>query len=73
MANYRCFHTRLQQEIERADRYHRPLSLIMLDIDYFKTYNDTHGHPQGDAILAQVAILLKQTSRSSDLRRSLWW
>jgi len=67
LANYRGFHTRLQQEIERADRYHRPLSLIMLDIDYFKAYNDTYGHPQGDAILAQVAKLLKQTSRSSDI------
>ncbi|ETW97142.1 MAG: hypothetical protein ETSY1_23800 [Candidatus Entotheonella factor] len=67
LANYRSFHTRLQQEIERADRYYRPLSLIMLDIDYFKAYNDTHGHPQGDAILAQVAKLLKKTSRSSDM------
>jgi len=67
LANYRSFHTRLQQEIERADRYHRPLSLIMLDIDYFKTYNDMHGHPQGDAILTQVAKLLAQTSRSSDI------
>lgn len=67
LANYRSFHTRLQQEIERADRYHRPLSLIMLDIDYFKAYNDTHGHPQGDATLTQVAELLKQTSRSSDM------
>ncbi len=66
LANYRSFHTRLQQEIERADRYHRPLSLIMLDIDYFKAYNDTHGHPQGNAILTQVAELLKKTSRSSD-------
>ncbi len=67
LANYRSFHTRLQQEIDRADRYHRPLSLIMLDIDYFKAYNDTHGHPQGDATLTQVAELLKQTSRSSDV------
>lgn len=67
LANYRSFHTRLQQEIDRADRYLRPLSLIMLDIDYFKAYNDTHGHPQGDATLTQVAELLKQTSRSSDI------
>jgi diguanylate cyclase (GGDEF)-like protein len=67
LANYRSFHARLQQEIERADRYHRPLSLIMLDIDYFKIYNDMHGHPQGDAILTQVAKLLAQTSRSSDI------
>jgi diguanylate cyclase (GGDEF)-like protein len=65
--NYRSFHTRLQQEIDRADRYHRPLSLIMLDIDYFKDYNDSHGHPQGDAILAQVATMLKNMSRASDI------
>lgn len=67
LANYRWFHTRLQQEVERADRYYRPLSLIMLDIDYFKVYNDTYGHPQGNTILAQVAKLLKQMSRSSDI------
>ena len=65
--NYRSFHTRLQQEINRANRYHRPLSLVMLDIDYFKTYNDLYGHPQGDAILAQVAKVLKTTSRASDI------
>ncbi len=67
LANYRSFHARLQQEIDRADRYVRPLSLIMLDIDYFKAYNDSHGHPKGDATLTQVAELLKQTSRSSDI------
>jgi diguanylate cyclase (GGDEF)-like protein len=65
--NYRSFHARLEQEIERANRYHRPLSLIMLDIDDFKAYNDTYGHPQGDVILAQVARILQQLSRSSDI------
>jgi diguanylate cyclase (GGDEF)-like protein len=65
--NYRAFQERLQQEVERANRYHRPLSLIMVDIDHFKVYNDLHGHLQGDAILARVAALLKQVSRSSDI------
>jgi diguanylate cyclase (GGDEF)-like protein len=65
--NYRSFHARLQQEIDRADRYHRPLSLIMLDIDYFKAYNDVHGHLQGDTLLMQVAAVIKQTSRTSDI------
>ena len=65
--NYRSLHARLQQEIDRADRYHRPLSLIMLDIDYFKAFNDSHGHPRGDVILAQVAGVLKQMSRASDI------
>ena len=65
--NYRSFHTRLQQEIDRAERYYHPLSLIMVDIDYFKDYNDNHGHPKGDAILAQVAAVLKNMSRTSDI------
>ena len=65
--NYRSFHARLQQEVDRANRYHRPLSLIMLDIDYFKEYNDLHGHPQGDITLAQVAKVLKRVSRASDI------
>ena len=65
--NYRSLHTRLQQEVDRADRYNRPLSLIMLDIDYFKEYNDLHGHPSGNLILAQVATVLKQMSRASDI------
>jgi diguanylate cyclase (GGDEF)-like protein len=65
--NRRAFQERLQQEVDRANRYHRPLSLIMIDIDHFKTYNDTHGHLQGDDILVEVARLLKQLSRASDI------
>jgi two-component system cell cycle response regulator len=65
--NYRSFQERLEQEINRAQRYHRPLSLIMIDIDYFKTYNDMWGHLQGDRVLSAVAQLLRQTSRASDI------
>lgn len=65
--NRRAFQERLQQEVERANRYHRPLSLIMIDIDHFKTYNDTHGHLQGDDVLIEVAHVLKQLSRGSDI------
>lgn len=65
--NYRSFQERLDQEVERAQRYHRPLSLIMVDIDYFKAYNDTHGHLGGDSVLAAVAQALQQTSRTSDI------
>lgn len=65
--NYRSFQARLEQEVERAQRYHRPLSLIMVDIDYFKTYNDTCGHLRGDSVLAAVAQSLQQTSRTSDI------
>jgi diguanylate cyclase (GGDEF)-like protein len=65
--NRRSFQERLQQEVERASRYHRPLSLIMIDVDHFKTYNDTYGHVQGDAVLVEVARTLKQFSRASDI------
>jgi diguanylate cyclase (GGDEF)-like protein len=65
--NRRSFQERLQQEVDRANRYHRPLSLIMIDIDHFKTYNDTHGHVRGDDILVEVANTLKRLSRTSDI------
>jgi diguanylate cyclase (GGDEF)-like protein len=65
--NRRSFQERLQQEVDRANRYNRPLSLIMIDIDHFKTYNDTHGHLQGDDILVEVANTLKRLSRTSDI------
>ena len=65
--NHRVFQERLEEEVERANRYHRPLSLLMLDVDHFKVHNDTHGHLWGDAILAELARLLKDSSRTSDI------
>lgn len=65
--NRRVFQERLQEEIERANRYERPLSLLMIDIDHFKMHNDTHGHLWGDTILVEVARLLKELSRTSDV------
>jgi diguanylate cyclase (GGDEF)-like protein len=65
--NYRSFQERLGQEVDRANRYHRPLSLIMIDIDHFKIYNDTYGHLQGDNILVEVARSVRQLSRTSDI------
>jgi two-component system cell cycle response regulator len=64
--NHRFFHQLLDTEISRAERYDRVVSLLMIDIDNFKTYNDTHGHPTGDVILKQLANLLRQSSRSCD-------
>lgn len=64
--NHRTFHERLSQEVDRAKRYERPLSLIMIDVDHFKVYNDTYGHPQGDVVLRELARLLKEGSRTSD-------
>jgi diguanylate cyclase (GGDEF)-like protein len=56
----------LNDEIRRADRYGHPLAIMMLDIDYFKNYNDTYGHVQGDVLLQQFAEVVKTTVRSTD-------
>jgi two-component system cell cycle response regulator len=64
--NQRTFQERLSQEIARADRYSRPLSVLMIDVDHFKVYNDTYGHPQGDIVLQDLARLLQEMSRTSD-------
>ena len=64
--NHRAFQERLAQEVDRANRYGRPLSLLMIDVDHFKVYNDTYGHPQGDAVLQDIARLLQDISRTSD-------
>ncbi len=56
----------LHLEMQRARRYKTPLALILLDVDYFKKYNDTHGHPAGDEILRQLAALLAGNIRAHD-------
>jgi diguanylate cyclase (GGDEF)-like protein len=67
MPNRRSFDERLHIEWNRAIREQVPISLLMLDIDRFKNYNDTYGHQQGDIVLQSVAkILLNSSRRSSD-------
>ena len=66
VANRRAFDERLESEWRRALRARTPLSLIMLDIDHFKAYNDRYGHPAGDACLRQVASQLVQCAARSD-------
>lgn len=56
----------IEYEIARSDRYQRPLSIIMLDIDHFKTINDTHGHPAGDRVLRALAKVARETIRTTD-------
>jgi diguanylate cyclase (GGDEF)-like protein len=67
LSNYRYCSEMLQKEVERANRYGRPLSLMMIDIDDFKSCNDTFGHLAGDMVLKQIAMLIKKTTRDSDL------
>lgn len=64
--NRRHFQNMLQMEWKRALRFRRSLSLIMVDVDHFKAYNDTFGHLQGDAVLRQIGTLLKRNLREVD-------
>lgn len=64
--NHRTFQERLTQEIARAERYKRPLSILMIDVDHFKVYNDTYGHLRGNLVLRELARLLEEMSRTSD-------
>lgn len=66
LLNRMSFDRRLDKEMARRDRYARPLSLIMLDIDYFKSINDTHGHHVGDDVLVEFSQLLSNNLRDMD-------
>ena len=66
LKNHRAFQERLQAECETALRHQTALSLVLLDVDHFKQFNDKFGHPAGDAVLKQVARLLEHTLRDCD-------
>lgn len=64
---HRYYQERLIEEVKWSERVRKPLSLVMVDADNFKKFNDTLGHPQGDALLKEIANLLKDACRDSDL------
>lgn len=67
LVNHRAFHERLHDEVERAQRYGRALSVAVFDIDHFKQVNDTLGHAVGDAVLRRAAEGLQAAARTTDI------
>ena len=67
LLNHRAFQERIESEVGRAQRYGRPLALVLLDLDYFKCINDAYGHQAGDAALMQAARLLEAGARAGDV------
>jgi diguanylate cyclase (GGDEF)-like protein/PAS domain S-box-containing protein len=66
LKNHRAFQERLGNEFQRTTRYQTPLSLMLIDVDRFKQYNDAFGHPAGDEVLRAVAATLQSSARQTD-------
>jgi diguanylate cyclase (GGDEF)-like protein len=67
LLNHREFRRRLEEGVEGSKRYHRPISLLMIDIDHFKYFNDTYGHQVGDQVLKTVGEIIKTHVRVVDV------
>ncbi len=67
LANRRAFDDVLHTELIRAQRYSNPLSVIIMDLDSFKQFNDKYGHPAGDVRLKEIAEMLKENVREPDI------
>jgi diguanylate cyclase (GGDEF)-like protein len=65
--NHRYFQENLSSELLRAQRFRYPVSLLMIDVDHFKNYNDKYSHPQGDSLLKEITRITKNTIRAYDI------
>lgn len=65
--NHRQFKKMFHEEVARAGRYNKPLAIILFDVDNFKKFNDTYGHPNGDIVLQEMANLLRELLRGCDM------
>ena len=65
--NHRYFHEKWREEIKRSERFGEPTSLLIIDVDWFKNYNDHQGHPRGDVVLRDLAHLMESSFREVDV------
>ena len=72
MYNRRYIEGSLERETRRAKRHKKPVGIIMLDVDHFKLFNDTHGHEAGDIVLRELGLFLRRNTRGEDIGLSLW-
>jgi diguanylate cyclase (GGDEF)-like protein len=64
--NSRSFYSQLETEVDRVNRYKHPLALLLLDLDFFKDYNDNYGHLEGDKVLVRFSQIIKSCLRAND-------
>ncbi|MFH1288345.1 MAG: DUF2507 domain-containing protein [bacterium] len=65
--NFGYFQSRIKEEFYRSERHNIPLSIMLIDVDFFKKYNDSYGHPEGDALLAELVKVVKANIRNIDI------